>query len=123
MSRSYLVLLICHKTTVKKHIGEANLTSASMKGACESPPVGAMLVLPLLFFYAYHRQHSHCPGFPLIAMSHLLQHFLGSGSCCCGCCFFLPRRSLHLCWRGCTGDESPHSLCFSLSAFTCVYVR
>src|SRR4029434_7300956 len=36
MRRTYLVLLICHKTTVKKHIWEANLTSASMKGACES---------------------------------------------------------------------------------------
>ena len=36
-------MLICHKTTLKKHIGEANLTSASMKGACESAPVGVML--------------------------------------------------------------------------------
>ena len=32
----YLVLLICHKTAVKKHIGKANVTSASLKGACES---------------------------------------------------------------------------------------
>lgn len=38
-------------TTLKKHGGEAHSTSASMKGACESPPVGFMLVLPLLFFY------------------------------------------------------------------------
>ena len=37
-------------TALKKHGGEAHSTSASMKGACESPPVGFMLVLPLLFY-------------------------------------------------------------------------
>ena len=36
---------------MKKHGEEANNTSASIKGACESPPVGFMLVLPLLFLY------------------------------------------------------------------------
>src|SRR4029434_9167898 len=41
MRRTYLVLL--------KQGEEANSTSASMKGAC--PPVGFMLVLPLLFLY------------------------------------------------------------------------
>src|SRR4029434_10386767 len=52
MRRTYLVLLIGHKTTVKKHRGEANITSASMN-PIESPTVGFMLVLPLLFFYTY----------------------------------------------------------------------
>ena len=53
MRRTYLVLLIWDKTALKKHGGEAHSTSASIKGACESPPVGFMLVLPLLFFYTY----------------------------------------------------------------------
>src|SRR4029434_1297701 len=52
MRRTYLVLLIWHKTTVKRHRGEANSTSASMN-PIESPTVGFMLVLPLLFFYTY----------------------------------------------------------------------
>src|SRR4029434_10954575 len=51
MRRTYLVLLICRKAAVKKHGEEANSTSASIKGACESPPVGFILVLPLLFLY------------------------------------------------------------------------
>ena len=37
---------------MKKHRGEANITSASMN-PIESPTVGFMLVLPLLFFYTY----------------------------------------------------------------------
>src|SRR4029434_9518069 len=61
MSRSYLVLLICHKTTVKNHVGEAHSTSASMKGACENAPVGVMLgnvaLLLLHFYLGMHRYH------------------------------------------------------------------
>src|SRR4029434_9004636 len=103
-------------------VGEAHSTSASMKGACESAPVGVMLGnVALLLRLSPSTYFSHCRGFPLIAMSHLLQHFLGSGSCCCGCCFFLPRCSRHLCWRGWTGNESPHYFSFRLSALTCVW--
>ena len=38
---------------MKNHVGEAHSTSASMKGACESAPVGVMLgnVALLLHFY------------------------------------------------------------------------
>src|SRR4029434_10442964 len=43
MRRTYLVFLIRRKTAMKKHGGEANSTSASIKGACESPPVSLCL--------------------------------------------------------------------------------
>src|SRR4029434_2657006 len=41
------------QNTLKNHVGEAHSTSASMKGACESAPVGVMLgnVALLLHFY------------------------------------------------------------------------
>src|SRR4029434_11185754 len=94
MSRSYLVLLICHKTTVKKHIGEANLTSASMKGACESPPVGAMLVLPLLFFYAYTTTVNVFQPLQWLPIIHNEPPTATFPWCSCSCCcFFLPRCS------------------------------
>src|SRR4029434_7121124 len=41
------------QNALKNHVGEAHSTSASMKGACESAPVGVMLgnVALLLQFY------------------------------------------------------------------------
>ena len=51
MRRTYLVLLIWRKAALKKHEGEAHSTSASMKGACESAPVGGYAGETLLFFY------------------------------------------------------------------------
>src|SRR4029434_9057174 len=74
MRRTYLVLLIGHKTTVKKHRGEAHSTSASMKGACVSPPVGFMLVSLHDGSPLGDRSPSHCACSDTNGLRHKAQH-------------------------------------------------